>query len=143
MSMTATARWLDGERFLTEADSGHALVADADHERNSGPSPVELVLMGLCGCTASDVVTILRKKRQAVRAVTVSAEAERAESPPRVFTRIHLVYRVAGQGVERKAAEDAVRLSRDKYCSVSRMLEASAAISHEIILVEAEATAHA
>jgi len=142
MSITASSRWLDGERFITQASSGHALVVDADRERNSAPSPMELVLMGLCSCTSVDVVNILRKKRQAVWDVIVSADAERADQPPRVYTSIHLVFRVEGRGVDRKAVEDAVRLSKDKYCSVSQMLEKTATITHEIIVVEADAPRH-
>lgn len=138
MSVTASARWLDGERFLTEASSGHAMVVDADRERNSAPSPMELVLMGLCSCTLVDVVNILRKKRQQVKNVLVSAEAARAAEPPRVYTGIHLVYRVEGKGVQAKAVEDAVRLSTEKYCSVSAMLEKTAAITHEIMMVEVD-----
>lgn len=137
MNITASSRWLDGERFLTQASSGHAMVVDADRTSNSGPSPMELVLMGLCSCTSVDVVNILHKKRQTVWDVTVTAEAERAETPPRVYTSIRLVYRITGAGVDRKAVEDAVRLSKEKYCSVSRMLEKSATISHEIMVRDA------
>jgi putative redox protein len=114
------------------------MVVDADRTSNSGSSPMELVLMGLCGCTSVDVVNILRKKRQTVWDVTVTAEAERADTPPRVYTSIRLVYRITGAGVNRKAVEDAVRLSKEKYCSVSQMLEKSATISHEIMVMEAE-----
>lgn len=138
MNIKAASRWLEGERFIAEASSGHALVVDADRARNTAPSPMELVLMGLCTCTSVDVVSILRKKRQAIWDVSVSAEAERADQPPRVYTSIRLVYRVSGTAIERKAVEDAVRLSKEKYCSVSQMLEKTAAISHEIIIVEAD-----
>lgn len=137
MNITASSRWLDGERFLTQASSGHAIVVDADRTSNTAPSPMELVLMGLCSCTSVDVVNILRKKRQTVWDVNVTADAERAEESPRVYTSIRLTYRVTGAGVARKAVEDAVRLSTDKYCSVSRMLEKSATMTHEIIVMEA------
>lgn len=138
MNITASSRWLEGERFLVQASSGHAMVVDADRARNTAPSPMELVLMGLCSCTSVDVVSILRKKRQTVWDVTVTAEAERAEAPPQVYTAIRLVYRITGAGVERKAVDDAVRLSKEKYCSVSRMLEKTATITHEIMVMEAE-----
>jgi putative redox protein len=92
---------------------------------------MELVLIGLCACTASDVVSILRKKREPFTHVQVRAQAERAEEPPRVFTSIKLVYIVRGD-VSQKAVEDAVRLSKEKYCSVSAMLQKSASISVEI-----------
>jgi putative redox protein len=131
--INALAQWTDAERFIGQASSGHAIVVDAGEDK-SGNSPMELVLVGLCGCTASDVVSILRKKRQAFTSVQVRAEAQRAEEPPRVFTEIKLVYRVAGE-VDRKAVEDAVRLSKEKYCSVSQMLEKTARIAYEIELV--------
>lgn len=130
--ITAKAQWTDEERFVGQASSGHAIVVDAGSEKTAN-SPMELVLIGLCGCTASDVVSILKKKRQAFSGVEVRAEAERAEEVPKVYTQIKLVYRVSGP-VERKAVEDAVRLSKEKYCSVSQMLGKTAKISFEIEL---------
>jgi len=130
----ARALWTDKERFLGEAASGHALIIDAGSEK-SASSPVELVLIALCACTGSDVVGILRKKREPFTSVEVRATAERAETFPRIFTSIRLVYRVTGK-VTRKAVEDAVRLSKDKYCSVSAMLAQSARIEFEIEFVE-------
>ncbi len=129
----ASATWTDRERFIGTASSGHAIVVDAGKER-SGNGPMELVLIGLCSCTASDVVSILQKKRQAFTGVEVRAEAERAPEPPAVYTSIKLLYRVSGK-VERKAVEDAVRLSKEKYCSVSQMLQKTAKVSYEIELV--------
>jgi putative redox protein len=131
--LTATAAYLDGERFVASASSGHALVVDSDRQRNTAPAPMELVLIGLCACTATDVVGILRKKREPFTSVQVRAEAERDGSPPAVYTTIKLVYSVGGK-VSRKAVEDAVRLSKEKYCSVSAMLEKTAKISSEIEL---------
>lgn len=130
--ITASAQWTDKERFIGTASSGHAIVVDAGDVK-SGNSPMELVLIGLCGCTASDVVSILKKKRQAFTAVEVHANAERAPEPPRVYTSIKLIYRIRGQ-VDRKAAEDAVRLSKEKYCSVSQMLQRTAKVTYEIEL---------
>ncbi len=122
--------WTDKDRFLGEASSGHALVIDAS-EVKTASTPIELVLIGLCGCTASDVVSILRKKREPFTGLEVAAEAERATEHPKVYTHIKLVYRVRGQ-VSHKAMEDAVRLSKEKYCSVSAMLEKTAKIEFEI-----------
>src|SRR6266404_8373987 len=100
--VNASVNWSDGQRFIGMASSGHALVIDADRERNTGAGPMELVLVGLCACTATDVVSILRKKRESFTAVEVRAEAERAKEPPTVYTTIKLVYRVRGK-VARKA----------------------------------------
>jgi putative redox protein len=131
MKVTAQLDWTDGERFVAAASSGHAIVIDADRERNSAPGPMELVLIGLCACTATDVVAILRKKREPFTAVQVRAEAERAKEPPTVYTTIRLIYRVEGK-VARKSVEDAVRLSKEKYCSVSAMLSKTATVTVEI-----------
>ena len=128
----ATLNWIDGERFAVSASSGHAIVVDADRTRNTAAGPMELVLMGLCACTATDVVTILRKKREPFTAVQVRAVAERAKEPPTVYTSIKLIYTISG-AVSRKAVEDAVRLSEEKYCSVSAMLKCTARIQTEIV----------
>jgi putative redox protein len=130
--VTASAQWTDNDRFIVVATSGHAIVVDAARDKTA-PSPMELVLMGLCGCTASDVVSILRKKREPFTRIEVRAEAERAPNPPSVYTEIKLVYRVGGK-VNRKSVEDAVHLSKEKYCSVSQMLQKTARISFEIEL---------
>ncbi len=122
--------WTDHERFIGEATSRHAIVMDAGSEKTAN-SPMELVLIALCGCTASDVVSILRKKREPFVSLVVSAEGERASGYPAVYTEIKLTYRVGGK-VSRKAMEDAVRLSKEKYCSVSAMLEKSAKITTHI-----------
>ena len=126
----AKAIWTDRDRFLGETITGHALVVDTG-EAKTAASPIELVLIALCGCTASDVVGILRKKREPFIGLEVVARAERAEEHPKVFTAIKLVYRVRGR-IANKAMEDAVRLSKEKYCSVSAMLEKSAKIEFEI-----------
>ena len=130
----ASAVWTDQERFIAKASSGHAIVVDAGDEKTAN-GPMELVLLGLCSCTAVDVVTILRKKREPFRGVEVHAEAERAATPPKVYTQIKLVYRVRGK-VSRKAAEDAVRLSEEKYCSVAAMLHKTARITYSVELDE-------
>jgi putative redox protein len=129
--MQATVKWSDQMQFAGTGNGGHSVVMDGDNK--AGNSPMELVLIALCGCTAFDVVSILQKKREPFTAVEVSAEAEKAADPPRVFTAIKLQYRVAGN-VARKAVEDAVRLSEEKYCSVAAMLNKTARISYEIHL---------
>jgi putative redox protein len=131
----ATALWADNERFLGQATSGHALVMDAAKDKTAN-SPMELVLIALCGCTASDVNGILRKKREPFTMLEVRAQAERATGYPAVYTEIKLTYRVGGK-VSPKAVEDAVRLSKEKYCSVSAMLEKTAKITTAIEYLDA------
>jgi putative redox protein len=130
----AKAVWKEKHIFNAAADSGHQIIVDGD--KAAGNSPVELVLIGLCGCTGYDVVSILQKKREPFTSLEVRAEAERAKDPPSVFTQIKLTYRIGGK-VSRKAAEDAVRLSKEKYCSVSAMLERTAKITSVIEYVDA------
>ncbi len=133
MMTNARTTWVEKHRFNGISDSGHAIVVDGD--LTAGNSPMELVLLGLCGCTGYDVVTILQKKREAFTSLEVRAEAERAPDPPQVYTHIKLIYRVGGK-VTHKAVEDAVRLSKEKYCSVSAMLEKAVKITTEIEYVE-------
>jgi putative redox protein len=129
--MRAIATWKQDQQYDAESHSGHHVTVDADAAHAGGPSPMELVLMALCSCTAVDVVSILQKKREPFTSLTVSAVAEQSPAPPRVFTHIHLTYHLGGK-VSTKAAEDAVALSKNKYCSVSKMLEKAAAIDYEI-----------
>ena len=124
-----SAKWSADTKF--EGYSSHSITVDGS--RKSGNNPMELVLIALCGCTAYDVVTILQKKREPFTAVEVRAEAEKAADPPRVYTEIKLFYRVAGR-VARKAVEDSVKLSEEKYCSVAAMLNKTAKITYEIEL---------
>ncbi len=131
--VTAAVQWTDGERFLGSSGSGHTAVFDASRARNSAPGPMEMVLMALCACTATDVVDILRKKRQPAVALTVRGKAQRAAQPPTVFTRVELEFEIAG-AVERKAAEDAIRLSQEKYCSVAAMVKSTATITSTLLL---------
>lgn len=126
----ATVKWTDEERYLGSATSHHAVVMDTAAEKTAS-TPMELVLVALCGCTASDVVGILRKKREPFTGLEVRAKAERADGYPAVYTSIHLTYVVRG-AVSKKAMEDAVRLSKEKYCSVSAMLEKTAKITYTI-----------
>ena len=135
--MKARAKWIDEVSFVAETGSGHAVVVDGAPEaggRNLGPRPMELVLAGTVACTAFDVVWILKKARQPVEDCVVEAEAERAAEDPRVFTRIHLSYRVSGKGLKRAQVERAVKLSKEKYCSATPMLAKTAQISFEIVL---------
>ncbi len=127
--MHANTIWKEKHVFTGDADSSHSIIVDGD--KANGNSPVELVLIGLCACTGYDVVSILQKKREPFTSLEVRAEAEGAKDPPSIFTRIQLTYRIGGK-VSRKAAEDAVRLSKEKYCSVSAMLEKTARITTEI-----------
>jgi putative redox protein len=129
--MIAKAVWKRDMEFNGHSESGHTLVFDAGADHANGPSPMEAVLMALCGCTSVDVVSILQKKREPLVSLTVSATAEQAAAPPRVFTRIMLAY-VIGGPVSKKAAEDAVALSKNKYCSVSKMLEKAVKIDYVI-----------
>jgi putative redox protein len=127
---SAHAIWTDKDRFLGEADSGHAIITDGG-EPKTGNTPMELLLIALCGCTASDVVSILRKKREPFTSLEVRAEAERANDFPKVYTSIKLIYRVGGK-VSHAGMERAVQLSKEKYCSVSAMLEKAAKIDFVI-----------
>ncbi len=132
--MKARVKWVQDATFLGESGSGHALVMDGPPEdggRNLGVRPMEMLLLGLGGCTAFDVVHILRKARQPVTDCVVEIEAERAPEPPKVFTRIHVHFIVSGTGLGVSQVDRAVRLSAEKYCSASIMLGKTAAISHD------------
>jgi len=126
--LEGTVTWVGEEQFLAVGPSGHALVLDADRERNTGPGPMELLLLALGGCSGSDVVGILKKKRQQVTALKIELSGERASEPPRVWTKIKIHFRVAGKGVEPRALEHALELSRSKYCSVAATLAHTAAV---------------
>ena len=132
--MKARIKWVEDATFLGEAGSGHALVMDGPPEnggRNLGPRPMEMLLLGMGGCTAFDVIMILKKARQPVTDCVVELSAERAEQAPKVFTRIHVHFVVTGQGLAEKQVERAVQLSAEKYCSASIMLGKAAEISHD------------
>ncbi len=133
--MIANAIWKQDQLFETHSESNHTVTLDTNAAHTHGPSPMEVVLMALCGCTSVDVVSILEKKREPIASLVVSATAEQAPAPPRTFTHITLTYRIGGK-VSRKAAEDAVSLSKNKYCSVSKMLEKAAKIDFVIELDE-------
>jgi putative redox protein len=135
--MIAHSEWKQGDLFEGIAENGNTVLFDADDAHEHGPSPMEAVLMALCACTSVDVVSILKKKRQEPTGLRVTATAERAETAPRVFTRILLTYAVRGT-LSRRAVEDAVSLSKNKYCSVSKMLEKAAVVDYEIVYPDGE-----
>lgn len=138
----AAVKWLDGSAFVGESGSGHALVMDGppDHGgRNIGPRPMELLLMGMGGCASVDVVGILEKARQKVVGCVAELEAERADSVPAVFTRIHIRFIVSGRGLKESHVRRAVELSAEKYCSASIMFARSGAeVVHSYEIVEVE-----
>lgn len=137
--MQARIKWVQDATFIGEAGSGHAVVMDGppDHGgRNLGVRPMEMLLLGMGGCTAFDVMMILKKSRQAVTDCVVELEAERADSEPKVFTRIHAHFIVTGKGMAEKKVDNAVRLSAEKYCSASIMLGKTAEISHDFEIRE-------
>jgi putative redox protein len=139
--MKTRIKWVEGVSFVGEAGSGHAVVVDGAPEnggRNLGMRPMEMVLTGAAACTAFDVVFILRKGRQPVADVVVTAEAERAPEEPKIFTRIHLVYTIAGRGLDPKQVERAVKLSKEKYCSATIMLAKTAEITYEIVQIDGD-----
>lgn len=137
--MQAKLTWIDEVAFMAQADSGHGLVVDGSPAiggRNLGPRPMEMVLMGLASCSAMDVMSILKKARQQVTDCTITADAERADSVPKVFTKIHVAYRVVGTNLRPATVERAVKLSMETYCSVSKMIEKSAEITYAVEIVD-------
>jgi putative redox protein len=140
--MECTVRWLnDGMSFLAETGSGHLVAMDGAPEaggRNLAPRPMELLLAGTGGCTAFDVVLILKRGRHEVEDCTVKLAATRAPEDPKVFTRIHFAFTVSGRRLKRDAVERAIKLSKEKYCSASIMLAATAEITHDLTVVDIE-----
>ena len=138
--MRARIKWVQDATFLGEAGSGHAVVMDGPPEhggRNLGVRPMEMLLLGMGGCTAFDVVHILKKSRQPVTDCVAELEAERAPEDPKIFTRIHVHFIVTGSGLDDRRVARAVSLSADKYCSASIMLGKTAAITHDYEIREA------
>ena len=124
----ASVKWIEEQKFLATSPSGHAIAVDSDRETNSAPGPMELVLMALGTCTATDVVTVLRKKRQKLESLEVVCSGERAAEPPTVWTKLEILYRLRGE-LDDAAVKHAIELSEDKYCSVAAMLKKTATIS--------------
>ena len=136
--MKCRVKWLDHMSFVGESGSGHSVVMDGAPDaggRNLGVRPLEMLLLGLGGCTTFDVVSILRKSRQQLVDCEVEIEAERADDIPKVFTKIHLHFIVSGRDLDQGKVAKAIDLSADKYCSASRMLEKTAAITHDFEIV--------
>ncbi len=125
---SATIRWVGGQEFLARMPSGHSVSFDGDRNRNSAPSPMEMLLGALGACTAIDVAIILAKKRQKLESFDVVVSGERAADPPRVWTRLEIAYKLRGK-LNEKAVRDAIELSETKYCSVAAMLRQAAPIS--------------
>lgn len=137
--MKARVKWIENVAFVGESESGHALVMDGAQEgggRNLGPRPMEMVLLGTGGCSAYDVVTILKKARQDVRDCEVEIDADRAPTDPKIFTRIHMHFVVKGSGINPNHVKRAVELSAEKYCSASIMLGKTAEITHDYEIVD-------
>ena len=142
--MKAEVNWKGGVAFDARSGSGHEIVIDGPPEHggeNQGARPMEFLLLGLAGCSGFDVIHILKKARQNVTDFSVSVSAERSESIPKIFEKIHLHYTVKGVNISEQAVTRAVQLSEDKYCSASVMLGKTAKLSHEITIVNTEAAA--
>ncbi len=138
--MKARVKWIEDRNFLGESDTGHAVVMGSKAGKTGvavAPTPMELILIGLGGCTSYDVVHILERGREAVTGCTVEMDADRAGEDPKVFTRIHLHFVVTGKGLNTAKVERAIALSAEKYCSASAMLAKTADISHDFEIVEA------
>ena len=137
--MKARVKWVEQVSFLGETESSHAVLMDgspAGGGRNLGPRPMEMLLLGAGGCTSFDVMSILKKSRQAVSGCYVELDAERAETDPKVFTKIHMHFVVTGKNIKPEAVEKAIKLSAEKYCSASIMLGATAAVTHDFEVIQ-------
>jgi len=137
--MKARVKWLDNMSFVGESGSGHSIVMDGAEDsggRNLAARPMEMVLLGMGGCTAFDVVLILKRARQPIDDCIIELSAERSEEIPRVFTKIHVHYIVKGKGLSEKQVEKAINLTAEKYCSVSIMLAATAEVTHDFEIIE-------
>ena len=140
--MESTVKWVgpEGMSFVAETGSGHAVVMDGAPEgggRNLGPRPMEMVLLGTGGCTAYDVVLILKNSGQQITGCEVNIQADRAEKDPKVFTRIHMHFIVRGKELRAQLVEHAIKRSHEKFCSATAMLQSTAAITHDFEIVEA------
>ena len=138
--MKARIKWVEGASFLGETESGHAILMDGPPDgggHNQGPRPMEMLLIGTGGCTAYDVVAILKKQRQQITDCVAEIQAERADADPKVFTKIHFHFIVSGKDLKAEQVERAINLSAEKYCSASIMLGKTAAITHDFEILEA------
>lgn len=137
---TARVKWVGNEQFLAVSPSGHSVPLDSDRKSNTAPGPMEMLLIALGACTATDVVVILAKKRQRLEALEVVVSGERAAEPPAVWIRLEIVYRLRGQ-LEEKAVRDAIELSESKYCSVAATLRKTAPISFRYEILPPDSSA--
>lgn len=131
---TATIKWTSHQRFLATSPSGHSVHIDSDRDSNTAPGPMELVLIALGACTATDILIILEKKRQKIQSLEVVCSGERAADPPTVWKKLEILYRIRGH-VEEGAARHAINLSEEKYCSVAAMLQKTAKITWSLELL--------
>jgi putative redox protein len=136
---TASVKWIGEQKFVATSPSGHATIIDSDRDSNKAPGPMELVLMALGACTATDIVIVLEKKRQKLESLEVICSGERAAAPPTVWTKLEILYRLRGQ-LNDAAVKHAIKLSEDKYCSVSAMLRKTASISWRYEILPASAS---
>ncbi|MCB5197060.1 OsmC family protein [Deefgea salmonis] len=139
--MKVRIKWVEEVSFLAQSESGHAVLMDGPPEgggRNLGPRPMEMLLMGMAGCSSYDVVHILKKGRADIRDCVLEVDAERATTDPKVFTKIHLHFIVTGKALKTEAVERAIKLSAEKYCSASIMLGQVVAITHDFSVIEAD-----
>jgi putative redox protein len=135
---TGSVKWIGEQKFVATGPSGHAMTIDSDRTSNNAPGPMELVLLALGACTATDVVNVLKKKRQKLESLEVICSGERAADPPTVWAKLEIVYRLRGQ-LDDRAVKHAIQLSEDKYCSVAAMLKKTATLTwrYEILPPEA------
>jgi putative redox protein len=136
--MDVRVKWVEDRTFVGEAESGHKIAfgAASDNGPKPGPSPMELVLIGTGGCSAYDVVSILEKGREPVEDVAVEIDADRADTDPKVFTRIHMHFVITGRGLNEAKVARAIQLSVEKYCSASAMMEKTAKLSHDYEIID-------
>ncbi|EGV37002.1 OsmC family protein [Neisseria weaveri] len=138
--MQITSKWLDGSCFVGTTETGHSVIMEgmpADSNPKRGPSPMELLLLGVAGCSSIDIVMIAEKQRQNIKDCQATVTAKRADDTPRVFTEIHIHFKVIGHDLKESAIEKAVQMSAEKYCSASIMLGKAAKVSHSFEVVEA------
>ena len=139
MANTAKISWVEGALFVAESGTGHTFTMDGAEDvggRDLGPRPMEVLLMGMGGCTAIDVVSMLKKQRQDITGVEVAMTAERASDYPKVYVNVKLIYTVRGRKLNKALVERAVTLSDEKYCSATAMFKKTAKVTHEVVLVE-------
>ena len=139
--MKARVKWVEDVLFLGESGTGHTVVMDGPEEaggHGTGMRPMELLLMGMAGCTAFDVIEILKKSQQDIRDCVIEANGERSEEAPKVYTNIHIHYEITGKNVKANFVERAIKMSTEKYCSATIMLAKTATVTHDYEIIEVE-----